>query len=97
MVEWISNARLGEAASCGSVFSLNQEKVGLSIHKLIRCGDELYLNCYPLGIENLSLNTNDFNEAVERAKRLVADRLRRLQELYVTFLTDTTGATFVKR
>lgn len=84
-----SNARRNEKPENGSIFDLKDNSLKLSIHKYVGCGNELFLSCYELGINRHELGTEDFNEAVSKAKEIVSERMKHLREEAYRFCMDT--------
>ena len=70
-LEWKSNARWNEDLNEGSIFELKDNKLGISIYHYVGCGKNWYLSCKALKMSNRSLETEDFEEAVKRAKRII--------------------------
>ena len=70
-LEWKSNAQYNEEVEQGSVFELKDNKLGISIHHYIGCGNNWYLTCKALKMSARSLETEDFEEAVEKAKKII--------------------------
>lgn len=83
-----SNARYEEKLEDGSIFALKDNSLKLSIHKYVRCGDNLYLSCYELGISQEDLETEDFNEAVSKSKEIVTERMKHLRDEAHKFIVD---------
>ena len=63
-----SNAKYNEGLKTGSIFSLKSNSLGIVIHKYAGCGDSLFLSSSTLNIDNYDLETEDFDEAVSKAK-----------------------------
>lgn len=76
-MEWKSNARINQNLEEGSIFTL-KNPLDICIHKYVGCGDNLYLSCHKLGIDTENLYTEDFNEAVKKAKQIVMIYSRRV-------------------
>lgn len=76
-MEWKSNCKFGRKPEEGSIFTL-KNPLGICIHKYAGCGDNLYLSCDRLGIDTQNLHTEDFNEAVEKAKQIIEVYSRRI-------------------
>jgi hypothetical protein len=59
----------------------------VSVHNFLGCGDQIYVTCYSVGIEQLPLETKDWKEARAQALRVVEgylkDRAREASELCV--------------
>ena len=77
-MEWKSNARMNQEPETGTIFTLKNNPLGVCIHKFAGCGDRLYLSCDKLGIDTQFLGTEDFNEAVEKAKLIIEVYSRRI-------------------
>lgn len=70
-LEWKSNAQLNEEVEKGSIFELKDNKLGILIHHYIGCGNNWYLSCKALKMSNRSLETENFEEAVVKAKIII--------------------------
>lgn len=70
-LKWKSNARYDEEVEKGSIFELKDNKLGILIHHYIGCGNNWYLSCKALGIRNKNLETENFGEAVVKAKVII--------------------------
>ena len=77
-MEWKSNAWTGQEPETGTIFKLKNNPLGVCIHKYAGCGDNWYLSCNKLNIERQFLGTEDFNEAVEKAKQIIEVYSRRI-------------------
>lgn len=86
-MEWISNSKFGVPAENGTVFT-NKKNERLRIHKIHGYGDGWYLSCETLGFYQRNLNTEDFDEAVEKTKNIVFERIIELQNLYLPIVND---------
>ena len=95
-MEWISNAKYKQDLKEGTIFTLKGANVSISIHKIHGFGDRLYLTCRNLNIEQMGLNTADFDIAVENAKAIIRVKLEMLGEYFSKFLTDETENVFVR-
>lgn len=69
-------------------FRVNDNDLDIVIHKYVGCGDELYLTCYKLKIDCMSLHTNDINEAVQIAKKIIRGCIESLVKESEKFLRD---------
>ena len=54
-----------------SIFDLKDNNLSICIHKLVGCGDTLYLNCRRFGITDVDLNTEDFETAVSTSRKII--------------------------
>ena len=77
-MEWKSNARMNQDPEAGTIFKLKNNPLDVCIHKYVRCGGNWYLSCDKLGIDTQFLGTEDFNEAVEKAKQIIETYSRRI-------------------
>ena len=84
-----SNAKYNEEPKTGSVFTLKYNSLGISIHKYVGCGDALFLNSKALRIDNYDLETEDFKEAVSKAKEIVMREVKKIREDAYKFYSDT--------
>ncbi len=83
-----SNAKYNEEPKTGSIFTLKNNSLGISIHKYVGCGDALFLNSKALGINNYDLGTEDFKEAVSKAKEVVMCKVKKIREDAYRFYSD---------
>lgn len=83
-----SNAKHTEKPKAGSIFTLQYNSLGISIHKYIGCGDALFLNSKALNIDNYDLETEDFEEAVSKAKEVVMREAKKIREDAYRFYSD---------
>lgn len=84
-----SNAKYKEKPQTGSVFTLKDNSLGISIHKYVGCGDKLFLNSKALSIDNYDLGTEDFKEAVSKAKEVVMCEVKKIREDAYKLYSDT--------
>ena len=83
-----SNAKYNEEPKTGSIFALKYNSLGIVIHKYVGYGDVLFLNCSALGVFNYDLGTEDFNEAVSKAKEVVMREVKKIREDAYRFYVD---------
>lgn len=83
-----SNAKYKEEPKTGSIFTLKYNSLGISIHKYVGCGDSLFLNSKALNIDNYNLWTEDFEEAVNKAKEVVMREVKKIREDAYRFYSD---------
>lgn len=83
-----SNAKYKEEPKTGSIFTLKYNSLGISIHKYVGCGDSLFLNSKALNIDNYDLGTEDFEEAVNKAKEVVMREVKKIREDAYRFCMD---------
>lgn len=83
-----SNAKYNEDPKSGSIFNLKNNSLGISIHKYVSCGDELFLNSKALNINNYDLGTEDFKEAVNKAKEIIMREVKKIREDSYRFYAD---------
>lgn len=84
-----SNAKYNEEPKTGSIFDLKSNSLGISIHKYAGCGDALFLNSKALNIDNYNLGTEDFKEAVSKAKEVVMCKVKKIREDAYRFCSDS--------
>lgn len=81
-MKWQSNAKYGvKDLSSGSIFTLQGYDCRVTIHKLHGCGDGFYLSCNELGFNQYELLTEDFPQAVMRAKALMREKVKQLHKI----------------
>lgn len=83
-----SNAKYEEKLETGSVFTLKNNSLGITIHKYFGCGNALFLNSEALNIDNYDLETEDFDEAVSRTKEVVMREVKKIREDACKFCLD---------
>lgn len=83
-----SNAKYDEEPKTGSIFALNYNSLKIVIHKYVGYGDTLFLNCNTLDIYNYNLETEDFGEAVRKAKEVVMREVKKIRENAYRFYSD---------
>ncbi len=83
-----SNAKNKEKLKDASIFWLKDNSLKICIHKFVGCGDTLFLDCHSLDIDNCDLDTEDFNEAVSKAKEVISVKMKRLREEAYRFCMD---------
>ena len=88
-MEFKSNAKYGEDLKSGSIFALKYNSLGIVIHKYVGCGDALFLNCSAFDIFDHDLGTEDFNEAVSKAKEIIMCKVKKIREDAYKFYSDT--------
>lgn len=88
-MEFKSNAKYDEEPKTGSIFTLKYNSLGIVIHKYVGCGDALFLNCSALDIFNHNLETEDFNEAVNKAKEIIMCKVKKIREDVYRFYSDS--------
>ena len=84
-----SNAKYNEEPKIGSAFTLQDNSLGISIHKYVGCGDALFLDSKALNIDNYNLGTEDFKEAVSKAKEVVMREVKKIREDAYRFYSDS--------
>lgn len=83
-----SNANFNKEHKTGSIFTLKDNSLGISIHKYVGCGDELFLNSKALSIYDYDLETEDFDEAVSKAKKVIMSEVKKIREDSDRFYSD---------
>lgn len=83
-----SNANFNKEPKTGSIFTLKDNSLGISIHKYAGCGDELFLSSRALNIGCYDLGTEDFKEAVSKAKEVVMNKVEKIREDSYKFYSD---------
>lgn len=87
-MEFKSNAKYDQNLEKGSIFTLKDNRLGISIHKYIGCGDALFLNSKALNIDNYDLKTENFNEAVCKTKEVISIEVKKLNDMSELFCSD---------
>ena len=83
-----SNAKYNKELKTGSIFSLKSNSLGIVIHKYVGCGDSLFLSSSTLNIDNYDLETEDFDEAVSKAKEIIMSKVKKIRENAYRFYSD---------
>ena len=83
-----SNAKYNEELKTGSIFSLKSNSLRIVIHKYVGCGDSLFLSSSTLNINNYDLETEDFDEAVSKAKEIIMSKVKKIREDAYKFYSD---------
>ena len=83
-----SNAKHNEDPKTGSIFTLQDNSLRISIHKYVGCGDALFLNSKALNIDNYDLGTEDFEEAVNKVKEIIMSKVKKIREDSYRFCSD---------
>lgn len=83
-----SNAKYNEEPKTGSIFALEYNSLKIVIHKYVGCGDTLFINSKTLGIYNHNLETEDFEEAVSKAKKVIMSEVKKIREDSYRFCSD---------
>ena len=94
-MEWISNAKYNQELTDGTIFQL-KGKADVCIHTIHGLGKNFFLSSRLLGLESFGLNTEDFDIAVEKAKVIVREKLKLLNERYSDFLVDESENVLVR-
>ncbi len=83
-----SNAKYNEEPKTGSIFALEYNSLKIVIHKYVGYGNVLFLNCSALDIYNYNLGTEDFYEAVSKAKEVIMCEVEKIREDSYRFYSD---------
>lgn len=83
-----SNARYGEPPESGTIFELKDNGLRIKIHRIIHIDGTWFLSCAPLGFSQYDLHEDDFNNAVGKAKDIIGQEIRRLNDEYCKILDD---------
>ena len=84
-----SNAKCKEKPETGSIFTLQDNSLGISIHKYVGYGDALFLNSKAMNIDNYDLGTEDFDKAVSKAKEVVMREVKKIRQDAYRFYSDS--------
>ena len=84
-----SNAKCIGKPETGSIFTLQDNSLGISIHKYVGCGDALFLNIKALNIDNYDLGTENFEESVSKAKEVIMSKVNKIREDAYRFYLDS--------
>ena len=95
-MQWKSNARYKQELNDGSIFELKEYGIRVTIHKIHGLGDNFYLSSTDFGFSQRNLNTENFNEAVKKAKSLILERANFLSAEAVNFYVGKSKNEFVR-
>lgn len=79
-LKWKGNQKYNHDISKATILDLDGP-LKVSIHKIVGCGEEIYLSCYPLSISRLNLNTESWDEAEIMAITKVQAKAKELYDL----------------
>lgn len=79
-LKWRGNQKCSEDISKATILQLDN-KLEMSIHKHLGCGDNIFLTCHPLRIRAVSLDTKDWEVAKETAIRRVQEEAKKIYDL----------------
>lgn len=77
-----------------SIFYLKGNDIGICIHKLVGCGNMMFLNCRQLNIMDYDLCTDDFGQAVKNAKEIILKTVNKIAFSANSFAFDDTSIEF---
>nr|DAM96513.1 MAG TPA: hypothetical protein [Caudoviricetes sp.] len=77
-----SNARWNEPKESGTFFGLENNGLGVKIHRIIYIQDTWFLSCHALNISQMDLRESDFDKAVEKAKTVIENEIQELKQEY---------------
>lgn len=83
-----SNARYGEPPESGTIFELKDNRLRIKIHRIIHIDGTWFLSCAPLGFSQYDLHEDDFNNAVGKAKDIIGQEIRKLNDEYCKIVND---------
>lgn len=90
-MQWIaSNLGRDKPIEKAGVFELKGNELHIHIHHYRECGETWFLNCAVLGINTLELGEISFDEAVEKAKQIIQQRIEFLHNEAFKFVLDGT-------
>ena len=84
-----SNAKMDKELESGSIFECKDNSLRIRIHKYVGCGESFFLTCHRLNIDKYDLGTEDFNEAVSKAKEVISVDVKKIREEAYRFCMDT--------
>ena len=71
-----------------TIFELKDGSLKIAIHKIIGVGDDWFLSCRWVGIEDYCLDTEDFEEAVKRAQKVISEKVSSIVKESDKFCND---------
>ena len=74
-MKYISNAKYGEPVETGTIYSGDNKRLSICVHRLHGCGETLYMNCRALGIKDKRLNSTSVITAINEAQSLAKQKL----------------------
>ena len=87
-LKWQGNQKYNQDISKATIRSIDKP-IRMSIHKYVGCGNLLYFTCSELGINNVGLNTEDFDEAEIKAMEVLKSRCDALVAKVETVLQES--------
>ena len=77
-----------------TIFDLQDNPLGICIHKYIGCGESLFLTCHKLHIDAQDLHTKDMDEAVKKSQWIISEVLREINLNAKKFIIDDSDIEF---
>lgn len=71
-----------------TIFELKDSSLKIAIHKIIGVGDDWFLSCHWIGIVDYNLDTEDFEEAVKRAQKVISEKVSSIVKESDKFCND---------
>lgn len=71
-----------------SIYDLKNNPLRICIHKYVGYGDNLYLTCHKLSIQDQDLFTEDVTEAVKKSQGIISEVLRDITLNAKAFILD---------
>lgn len=84
-MKWKGNARYNQELDTSTTYM--SECCGIVVHRIIHF-DGWFLSCNELGISQMELKSEDFNDVAKEAREIIKNRLISLQGKYDLFLSD---------
>lgn len=91
-MQWVARSlKFNEPLENGGIFELKGNELRIIIHHHKYYSEkEWFLSFAPLGIDKIELGEISFDEAVEKSKKIIQERIQYLYNKAVKFLLDDT-------
>ena len=76
------------------IFDLKDNDLNICIHKLVGCGNAMFLNCRSLNIKDYDLHTEDFGQSVKNAQEIIFKTANNIVFSANRFVFDDTSIKF---
>lgn len=87
-LKWQGNQKYNEDISKATIRRI-EKPIRMSIHKYVGCSNLLYFTCSELGINNVDLHTENFDEAEVKAMEVLKHRCDTLVAKVETILQES--------
>ena len=95
-MKWRSDAKFKQKETDGGIFDLKEYGIRVTIHKIHGLGDNFYLSSIDFGFSQRDLNTDNFDEAVEKSKNLIIEKATQIYNAAMKFSEDDSENEFTR-